>query len=840
MYITKERTSFGGDGSDEIYTSVLGDTLIGGAGWDTLDGGWGNDTYYYFKGDDCDTIMDIGGHDKLYLEGFDDDDLIELYEDKDSDYICIRYDGSTIVQIYKKNRDYSAFSLSSFKVYINGGRENNITEFFNKYKSGCRLLVQCPVRIEILDTDGNVVYGLEDGNVGAFYTDYGNFYIFEEEDGGYGKVLDLTEDYTARIVGEDTGTVKIDSRDVVSGELAGPKNFVDVPVSAQFSATLEETDAGELVLAADTDGDSVVDTKIGYDGKPVPVESIDLVQDYIVLTPGQSATLHANVKPAELSQFLQWSVEEGSKEIVSVEPDGTVTGHAVGTGYVLATVKNGGITATARCRIDVAQTDLETKPTEETDEPTEYVEKLVDGIQLSTTKLTIQLYKTDYAGFEILLQLPQNYPIAATTYSLRGSGVAIEEAYFTNETVRNLFEILVLDDRSVLVIPTDYAVKNPKQVKEEYKSTVTVVVAGREYVSKTMTLTVKKSKPELTASVKAFNSFYSDQSRQITIKGGTATNIALNTSKAAPKWLTLAEDGSGILTLKEKALRESTSTKVYLTVDTEEWRIPAKVTLTVKNTYKARSLKLSATTVTVTKIAENSDGVNLKLLCSNKKDTLEKLNVTGITAPDGYTVENFNIEDGSFILKADNGFRKGTIKLKVNYSDTAVTKTLKLTVKTAGVTLKPSATKLTLNKAVNDSAELTVKATPSNYRITQTDIRLTTSKGKDKLNSGELDIRSEGNKITISTTENTPAKATYKLYVSAGGGKETAITISVVSGKPSVSFKASGSMDLSFPDKSATIKSTFKHYNGSIVDYEYAVSEKKDKKIVEELLENLQ
>ena len=253
LSVAVRRTSFGGDGYDDIITSIRGDVLVGGRDGDTLDGSWGDDTYYYFKDDGLDTIVDVSGDDKLYLKDFSDSDRIEVYDDPFGDYINILCNSEKILKIYKKNREYSVFTTKSFKFYVNDGPANDITYLFNEYKSGLHVVIRCPVSIEVLDSEGNVVYNLENNAdaVGAHYTDYGNFYVFEEEEGGYGKVLDLAECYTIRIVGEDTGTMSIEYYDVKDGVLAEPKIIEDIPITSGYVANLIEDESGEVYVNPD-------------------------------------------------------------------------------------------------------------------------------------------------------------------------------------------------------------------------------------------------------------------------------------------------------------------------------------------------------------------------------------------------------------------------------------------------------------------------------------------------------------------------------------------------------------------------------------------------------------
>jgi len=802
------RTSFGGNADDRIDTSWQNDNIIGGKGVDALDGSWGDDTYIYYLGDGYDIISDVSGNDVLKLCGFGNTSNIRTELSDDNKYVNIYYNDECIISVRSKNR---AESDNTFTISYDNGAVENISAYLKGVKYSSTLNIKCPVSVEVLDSEGNVVYILEDEETGNHYTDYGNFYIYQEETGGYGKMLDLIEGYTARIVGQDTGTMEIEHRNVTNGELSEEsKEFADVPITVNFTATFEETNDGELVLAADTDGDKIVDAKIGYDGQVIPVESIIIDREYIALKPDEEVSLSADVQPAELTEFLRWKVESDEDGIISIDEKGNVTALKPGTAYVLATVDSGVNTITARCRVDVVET-----------ETIEEVERIqLDGIQLGATKATTELYSTNYTEIDVLLKLLQN----ESTLSANGDsqipdakGVAIEGARFTDETVAKYFDLIPMDDRRLAIVPTDYAVKNPKEVKGSYKSTVAVTVDGVEHPGEVLTLTVKKSTPKLKVTIPAFNSFQSGQIQEMTITGGTVTEIAVDESKATaktpaiPDWLT--QEGQ-TLRLNKNAPLKSVSGKVYLNICTEEWRIPAAVTLTVKNTYKTPGLKLSATTVTMTPLAEDSNGVTLKLVPTSKKDTLDSLKVEYITAPEGWSVSPVNTHSGEFTLTADTIATPGKITLNVSFRGTNVTLPLTLTVKNAAVKLKLSKTTVTLNKAVSDSTEVTVTATPADFRLNLQDYTLTDSKGVDRKNSGELEIRLNGGAIKVATTDTTVPNSTYKLSVSAGESKPVVLTIKTIEKDPTVSYKAKGTLDLSFPETTATITPTFKNYSG--------------------------
>ena len=254
--------SFGGNGYDQIWTGAKNDYLAGGNGQDLLDGSWGNDTYIYYKGDGMDYINDVGGRDNLYLLGFDDNDVIGVVE---QDYLYITCNDEKIIGIKTEGREYEWFTSNAFSVMRQ--KENgstvpfDITNYFKPSVYKSRILVGCPVSVEVLDPNGNVVHTLTDGEVGSWYTEYGNFYVFEEENGEYGKVLDLVEGYTARIVGADEGTMDVTYQVPVDGELSEPVSVSGVPVTEDLTATIEETEDGDVYLVVDEDKDGETDSE---------------------------------------------------------------------------------------------------------------------------------------------------------------------------------------------------------------------------------------------------------------------------------------------------------------------------------------------------------------------------------------------------------------------------------------------------------------------------------------------------------------------------------------------------------------------------------------------------
>ena len=327
---------------------------------------------------------------------------------------------------------------------------------------------------------------------------------------------------------------------------------------------------------------------------------IKLDREYLTMPlDALSEPLTATVTPEEWADEVTWSSED--ENILTVDSKGYVTPVAVGTGYAVATVRHGKYVLSARCRVDVT----EQKPNEE-----------VLGIDLTSPKVTTDLYSTDYTQIDILPRLPQN-EVAAFAAAPEDNGAAITGAYLEDETARALFDLRVKDDRTLLVVPTQAAIEGAKGVKSSYSSKLAVSVNGVEYhTAEAVTIGVKKTLPKLKAGKLTFNPFYTGQSQALNMTGGTVTKI----EGTVPDWLEL--DGTR-LTLKNAP--KSGSASVNLLVYTEEWAVPVSVKVNVKLSYKAPAVKLSASSVSLSD--SESKGTTLKL--SAGKKTLEALGGQG-------------------------------------------------------------------------------------------------------------------------------------------------------------------------------------------------------------------
>ena len=555
------------------------------------------------------------------------------------------------------------------------------------------------------------------------------------------------------------------------------------------------------------------------------LSEIVLDREYLVLeVGGETAQLSAACAPAEWQEYLKWRVEpaEGEDAVaVSVTEDGVVTAEEPGTAYVVAYVDYRGQTATARCRIDVSGSD---------GEPVAAAEA-IDGAQLLDAAVTVPVYRSEHSAITVIPTMEQNRISAQSTDPAQepaDSGAAVKAAWFENEAARAAFRLRVADDRRLEIIPTAEVLDGSLKLAKSYTSRVVIDLGERlEITDASLKLPPDKTLPKLKAkSAVSFNSFVREQRQTPVFTGGVVTAIRLNEAASGnADWVALAEDG---LTLALKpGVTGKHSGKLNVLASVEGWAVELPVTLTLKAASTAPSLKLSATTVTLQADSENSGGVALALKSGKKGVALRDLDVQGLSAP-GFLIEDFDPESGSFVLKSDGAPVAGKKQLIVSFANSDSQVTLGFKLKVAAVKPVLSVKKVSLLVSSTDRAEVTVSASPADFRFGTPVLSLTNAKGTVVYNYGGLDedgllacdtlrIRYDDGTIYLSSPEDAyAAPGTYKLHVRfSEDGPEAVLTVTVLKSttKATLKAKAKGTIDLAYPDSSAVITYTTKNYN---------------------------
>lgn len=234
----QEGYMYGGDGNDRLTSFKTSDDIfIGGAGTDFLTGGLGNDKYIYYKGNGVDYIYDVAGADGVEIFGLDETDVLDWYDDPAGyKVVTLKEDKNAAaipIMYISTNRDLS--KNCSFSVVADG---KTVLLILGSWENFYSTFVACPVDVDILDTDGKIVMTLKNGTTMTEYTTFGNFYVFEDENGESCKRFDLVDGYTAKIRGIGEGTMDVCVLHDSINPTAATVGAEDIAVTESMTATL--------------------------------------------------------------------------------------------------------------------------------------------------------------------------------------------------------------------------------------------------------------------------------------------------------------------------------------------------------------------------------------------------------------------------------------------------------------------------------------------------------------------------------------------------------------------------------------------------------------------------
>ena len=239
----------GGDGNDLLQSiGSTDDLFVGGTSneGDTIIGGLGNDTYIYNKGDGVQWIYDVGGYDTVKLLGLDKADVVTASR------VC-KIDGNNYKEITLNGNPILYISLNrskndSFKINKEDNTLFSFTGNWNKFYSA---YVACPVDVDILDADGNIIMTIQDKSTITEHTEYGNFYAFEDENGEYCKHFDLAEGYSAKIRGVDEGAMDVAILYDSSNPAMDSVGVENVPITKSTTAIFKLNHETQAVLCVE-------------------------------------------------------------------------------------------------------------------------------------------------------------------------------------------------------------------------------------------------------------------------------------------------------------------------------------------------------------------------------------------------------------------------------------------------------------------------------------------------------------------------------------------------------------------------------------------------------------
>ena len=547
-----------------------------------------------------------------------------------------------------------------------------------------------------------------------------------------------------------------------------------------------------------------------------------------------SYQLRAEVTPVQWAGDLEWSVTP--KGILDVDDEGNLTPLTAGTAYVKATVKHGTYEFSTTCRVLVVN---------------EKAEELSD-VTLISTNAALELYKT--SGFQ--LRIHPQLGNKASTYAYDADtvdsydadealGHLIQSAEFgskdknddivLNDDMNDLFDLKVMDDWSLWLIPTDYARENPGKVKSSYKSKIVLHTADQDLVTEeTLNISVQKNLPKLTASQLTINGFYNEKTYMPDIQGATVTGIYVEEDHANswPSWLEIDEGPDGQIYVNPDVTTKTANAKVWLSVETEQWAIPAAVQLPVKLIYQAPAVKLASSGITISQ--SDSYGVKVKLISQDKSLDLKALGVTDARVEDDRLIAEYDAENYQLTFYPNSDSYKGTFKTNVyvDIEGSSRDLVLPLTVNMRAPEMRVSRTNVTLNTLYGDNADLDIHMTPADAAVPELEeenpLVITCRKGSKYVEvDGELEVTYDPEKktVSISTNASTEPGANYRVTLNPVGQKPVVIAVKTLAKntKPTVTLKVTGSLDLTYYKKGIKLTETFRNMFGDVDIIEYMV-----------------
>lgn len=547
-----------------------------------------------------------------------------------------------------------------------------------------------------------------------------------------------------------------------------------------------------------------------------------------------SYQLRAEVTPVQWAGNLEWSVTP--KGILDVDDEGVLTPLTAGTAYVKATVKHGTYEFSATCRVLVVN--------EEAQELKE--------VTLISTNAALELYKT--SGVQLRIHPRVGNKASTSAYDAdtvdsydaeEALGHLIQSAEFgskdknddivLNDDMNDLFDLEVMDDWTLRLVPTELAVENPGKVKSSYKSKIVLHTADQDLLTEeTLNISVQKNLPKLTASQLIINGFYNEKTYMPDIKGATVTGIYMEEDHANswPEWLGIDEGPDGQIGVNPDVTTKTANAKVWLSVETEQWAIPAAVQLPVKLIYQAPAVKLASSGITISQ--SDSYGVKDKLISQDKSLDLKALGVTDARVEDDRLTAEYDGENYQLTFYPNSDSYKGTFKTNVyvDIEGSSRDLVLPLTVNMRAPEMRVSRTNVTLNTLYGDNADLDIHMTPADAAVPELEeenpLVITCRKGSKYVEvDGELEVTYDPAKktVSISTNASTEPGANYRVTLNPVGQKPVVIAVKTLAlnTKPTVTLKVTGSLDLTYYKKGIKLTETFRNMFGDVDIIEYMV-----------------
>ena len=495
-----------------------------------------------------------------------------------------------------------------------------------------------------------------------------------------------------------------------------------------------------LACSAYNEAEEAVAFSVGKGGITVISEnsglpSVSLNMDYMILKPEESKQVNVVLNDVDWADLVTWHVEDidgnvdETAAIISVDETGVVTAHAEGIGFVVGEITLNESTCAARCRVDVVSDPLGS--VEETEK-----QYSISGVSVPNPKATVELFKTCYTRLTIVPNLIQNMRAQAVsdTHFVEGilppeeNGVAIQSARFADDgstAVSPYFSLYVIDDRTLEIVPTrlalDLGAAKSKELKSSYQSSIIVSIDDVEFKTAPVTLTVKKTLPNVKVSSVKFNSYFAD-SKTLSFSGGEVTDIE---PLSYPSWLSISGEKLTYVGSHGTSAKSGKGSLVLL-LTVNDWAVKQQVKVNVSYARTAPKLSFSPTTVTLK--PGTGDCVTIAKKITPEAFSSNSLYLLSITEGSGknqktyYNGERFYcyVSGDQLIVRAgeapsDEKAHTYKVTWMLNDTDVKGSFTVKTLANKTAVTLSVKASGA-IDSGIPDSP-ITLKITPKNYHV---------------------------------------------------------------------------------------------------------------------------
>lgn len=294
----------------------------------------------------------------------------------------------------------------------------------------------------------------------------------------------------------------------------------------------------------------------------------------------------------------------GGDEVAEVDEEGYLYPNGPGTAYITAEVNFGGSEyfASETLRLDICSGITHT-------------EKGVIRASLPEDKVTVELFKTDYTTFDLMLELQQNLDYASVSSAISEEdydkltpeavfeAIDLNSLKFTDTEADKYFQLVPVSDRKVKIVPRYEALKavadGTVMAPSVLKSKISFSILYNRYFTteQELTITLKQSRPTVKTKGITLNSnpYFIGTKLPLSFTGGTVSSFRLDNTP--PVWLQYSTSANTVAYVGAADYKGKAELKLMCTVDGWSVEAPVSVKLTVKPVYP--QIKLSQKSVTL-------------------------------------------------------------------------------------------------------------------------------------------------------------------------------------------------------------------------------------------------